>query len=163
MNIAVASVNPLKVKGVRDGFCRFFPGEEVYISSYDVPSGLGKRQPIESEIFNGAENRLKSLVRAVEEEAIDYFVAVQSGLATHGKYWFSKHVVIIRRYDGVEVAGESPAIMLPADSFIEIVNEDLAIALEKSGGLSALSHNLLTRRFLIDEGVIAALSGFNWK
>lgn len=163
MNIAVASVNPLKVKGVRDGFCRFFPGEEVYISSYDVPSGLGKRQPIESEIFNDAATRLKALVKVVEEEKIDYFVAVQSGLATHGRYWFSKHVVIIKRNDGVEVVGESPAIMLPPDSFIEIINSDLTVLLERSGGLSVLSHNLLTRRYLIDEGVVAALSGYNWK
>lgn len=159
MNIAIASKNPLKIEGIEQAFSEFFPEEEINLFPYEVNSNV-RRQPIESEIYNGAKFRLKNLKNILEED-VDFMVSCEAGLITLNGLWFNQHVILIQKYDGTQSVGISGGFMIPQDKITDVINADLKVAFGSKAGISRLSNGLTSRCDLIKQGTVLALAGFN--
>ena len=162
MEIAIATTNQTKIRGIANAFRSCFPECNPKINSLKVESGVG-RQPIEDDVFIGAENRLNNLKAEVSAE---YYVACESGLLKQYGTYYNVQIVLIE-HKGVRKFGISPAFPIPEEYLEEIINTELGEVFDKifegKGGVSILTNFQTNRIELIKYSTIMALSGFNWK
>ena len=154
--VKVATTNPVKIKAIRAAFKRYY--EDVEVITFKVNSGVPE-QPIKSQVFKGAKNRLKALKNICGN--YDYIVSCESGLINQYGYWFNVQVVMIERKDGKVGIGVSPGYEIPPKYVKAIINSSLKQVFDKifdgKGGVRVLTKNQFRRQDLIENGTVMAL------
>jgi inosine/xanthosine triphosphatase len=160
LDIAVGSVNPVKVAAVRAVMEEIFG--DVRVVGVDVPSGVPP-QPRGEQTHQGSVNRARA---ALGDH--DMAVGIEAGVfeMLDGLYDI-QHCTVITR-DGRETYGQGPGFRYP-DSIADLVRKGStvgeAIGLvygntevgRRQGAIGLLSKGLLDRQALTEQSVIAAM------
>lgn len=163
LKVVIATKSSLKISGISEAFRKFFPEEKVVIETVNSSSEV-EEQPINDNIFIGAQNRLKN----AKELSIDYdfIISCESGLLQQFSKWFNVQIVYMENSNGKIAWAISNGFEIPEKYIQEIKETNLKEVLDKlfegTGGISILSNGLLSRSRLIEEATIVALSKFNW-
>lgn len=169
MKVLIGSKNPGKIEGAKSAFLAFY--ENVEIEGVPVPSNVSE-EPVNDEIYLGAKNRVDNLIKHAKENNIDcdYFLGVESGITNALGKWIIINVAIIKDKDGHESWGTSSGFPVPDKYVEEIINTDLGKVMDNifqkhdlrsgKGGVSFLTHNVITRIDLTKEAFIMALTKF---
>lgn len=92
--IVLASGNPVKVRAVRGGFERAFPGESFGVETVSVPSGVASQPLSDAETLQGAENRA---ARAADRRPDgDFWIGMEGGVAVEGEDLVAFAWVVVR-------------------------------------------------------------------
>lgn len=168
--IAIASSNLTKVRGIESAFKDVIKASNIDIVMRDVNSEVSN-QPLDEEVQNGAQNRLKNLkAQLSEDKGIDYFISCEGGIIyLYGSY-FNTQCVIVEDRNGNRGIGWSQAYPIPERYIAEITKTSLATVLDKifegKGGIRVLSNGAETRENLVREATImsltAIINGGNW-
>lgn len=162
--IKVATKNPVKIEAIKAAFDRFLK-EEVVIVGFGVDSGVPE-QPINNEVFIGAENRITALKEVCGE--YDYLVSCEGGIINQYGYYINSQIVLVENKQGARGMGLSQGFQVP-DSYIEDVRKtDIAQVFDNmfgkgKGGLRFLTNGQVNRKDLVESGTLMALARFNWK
>jgi inosine/xanthosine triphosphatase len=166
--IVIASLNPVKVAAVQDGFRRMFPGVAFAIETVSVKSGVSD-QPLSDRIARqGAENRAQGARQAVPDG--DYWVGLEGGCELLDAEMVSFAWVVVLSSKGVG-SSRTAHFQLPqaVKSLVEAGMElgdadDLVFGMEnskqKSGAVGLLTGDVVTRKTLYEQAVILALIPF---
>ena len=122
MKILIGTKNPGKIQGAKEAFEKYF--ENVQIEGIPVSSDVNA-QPINKEIFQGAQNRVRNLKKYAEENNIlaDFYVASEGGihnLLCDG--WIDCNAAVIEDKNGMVSYGTSQGFPIP-NKYIEEIKE----------------------------------------
>lgn len=81
MRVIVASLNPVKIQAVKEGFSQIFPEVKAVFEGVNVPSNVPDQPIGDSETFTGANNRAQNARNLIPEA--DYWVGIEGGLIEH--------------------------------------------------------------------------------
>ena len=110
IRIAVGSLNPVKLEGVRLAASRAFPKARTEVLPVDADSAVGDQPVGFDEIWTGAGNRAKGAHGRFPDA--DYCVGLESGLIEFGERYFD--IQFCALYDGKRMsAGCSMGFPLP--------------------------------------------------
>lgn len=158
ITIKVATQNQAKVEAITEAFEHYF--QNVQVRRYDVKSGVPE-QPVNKEVFEGAQNRLKEL-KKVEKGNADYWVSCEGGLINLYGYWFNVQVVMIMSKDGKFGVGVSQGLQIPPKYANEVIETSIVHVLDRifgrKGGIKMLTYGRFTRKSLIKDATIMALT-----
>lgn len=169
MNILIGTKNKGKIEGAKKAFERYF--EDVTIEGIGVESEVAD-QPINDEILQGAQNRVKNLKKYAKENNLeaDFFVAMESGITDKFGTWLNLTTVYIENKDEEGAVGFGPAYPIPARYIEEIKEKELSYVLARlfenkeikvpKGGIVQLTHGQVTRIDLAEQAFIMALTHF---
>lgn len=157
MVVRIGTSNQVKIDAVKAAFEYYF--DDVQVQGANVCSHVA-RQPIGQEVFRGAENRLDELKRRKDE--YDYLVACEAGMISHNGHWFNLQVILVEDKDGKRGFGLSQGFEIPHQYVEKAVKTSVAEVLdgvfEGRGGIRALSKGLFTRKDLVRDGTVMALT-----
>lgn len=169
MKILIGSKNKVKIDGAQEAFESYF--NNVEIIGVPVESDVS-RQPVNEEIFIGAENRVKNLKKYAKENNLeaDFYVSVESGLIEmYGKPMILSGAIIESK-DGRVSHGTCSGFPVPKRYIEEIKGNDLSFVMDKlfnqigsgqkGGGIAALTKNQIQRKDLCRDAFIMALTCF---
>lgn len=163
MKIAIASKSIQKVRGISEAFREFFPEEHLSTESFAVESGVGI-QPINDNVFIGAENRLEQLKKYNYKS--DYNISCESGLLEQFGKWYNFQIVLIEKGDE-KYFGISSGYEIPEKYVQKVIESELREVFDEifdgKGGISVLTYDKTNRITLIKNATLMALSRFNWK
>lgn len=154
MKILIGSKNPGKIKAAQEAFQNYF--DDVDIEGISVSSGVSE-QPVNTEIYIGAKNRVDNLINYAKENNInaEYFIAIESGITNLLGRWIITNIAVIKDKDGYESWGTSPSFPVPDKYVDEIIASDLGVVMDKifnendlssgKGGVSFLTNNVISR------------------
>ena len=156
--VKVATTNSVKIEAIKKAFNFYF--EDLAIIHQNTESGVPE-QPINEQVYQGAENRLERLKNGDDE--YDYLVSCEGGLVNNFGRWFNVQVVAVEDSRGKKSIGLSSAYPIP-DKFVHrIIDSSLANVLDEifkgEGGIRKLTHGQITRFELVEEGIRMALTG----
>lgn len=169
MKILIGTKNPGKIEGAKEAFRSFF--KQVEIEGIPVSSNVSE-EPVNDEIYLGARNRVNNLIKYAKENNIEaeYFLGIESGITNVLGKWVIINIAVIKDKSGYESWGTSPAFPVPDKYINEIINTDLGKVMDNifkqndlrsnKGGISFLTHNVITRIDLTKEAFIMALTQF---
>lgn len=169
MKILMGTKNPGKLEGAKQAFCKYF--EDVEIEGISVESEVGN-QPVNSQIMEGAKNRVKNLRKYAKENNIDadFFVASEAGITNSLGEWMDFNIAVIENKDGEQSVGSSAGFQIPDKYVDEIIETELGkvmdqifngISLSKgNGGISRLTHDEISRIDLTRQAFIMAMIKF---
>ena len=116
MIIAIGSENPVKISAVTLAFQNYFlcQEEDCEIIAEAVDSSVA-RQPLDHQVFKGAENRVTKMVEKLSQQGktVEYYVAIESGLIELYKRYFNVDVACLKQESGSFEFGMSPGFILP--------------------------------------------------
>ena len=120
MKILIGSKNPGKIQGAKEAFINYF--ESVEIEGIPVSSDVSE-EPVNTEIYEGARNRVDNLMKYANEKNIEaeYFLGVESGITNLLGKWVIINVAVIKDKNGYESWGTSPAFPVPDKYVDEII------------------------------------------
>lgn len=165
IDIAVGSLNPVKIEAVRTVMERIFG--EVRIFAFDAPSGVPE-QPFNEQTVQGAKNRAKA---ALNGHTLS--VGIEAGVFDrHGTLYDFQYCAILDR-DGNYTIGTGSGFRYP-DSVVELVRKGMTVgeAMKKvyennpgrsQGAIGILSRGLLDRKSLTEQSVLAAMIPRLWE
>ncbi len=166
--IIVASLNPVKVEAVLNGFQRMFPEEEFTIRAVSVSSGVSD-QPMTGEATRrGAQKRAQN-ARLADPEG-DFWVGVEGGCDyLDGEMVAFAWIVILSKV--TRGSAQTALFRLPGEvqelveSGLELGDADDRIfgrenSKQKSGAVGILTGDVVTRRTLYEQAIILALIPF---
>lgn len=157
--VKVATKNIIKIKPIDEVFEKYFGN--VLCDAYDVKSGV-PAQPINEEVFQGAENRIEQLKQIAKAEKYDYLVGCEDGLINLCGKWFGVQVITIEAQNGKKSTGISPGYPIPEEYVRRIVNssiDDVVYDLfEDKGGIKYLTKNEVTKVDLVKNATMMALT-----
>lgn len=163
MKILIASKSKIKIEGISDSFRKFFPKEEIIVESVEAESEVSS-QPINNDVFKGAKNRLENAKKS--EIQYDYIVSCESGLLEQFGNWFNMQIVLIENDEGIQAWANSAGFQIPDKYIPQILETSLKEVFDNifecNGGISLLSNGISSRKKLILDATIMALSKFNW-
>ena len=112
MKVLIATKNPGKIEGAKRAFSKYF--ENVEIEGISVSSDVGE-EPVNDEILQGAQNRVKNLKEYAKENNIeaDFFISVESGITNKLGKWIIINNADIESKDGLESIGTCPRFSRP--------------------------------------------------
>ncbi len=165
IDIAVGSLNPVKVSAVRSVMERVYG--EVRITAVDVPSGVPP-QPFEGQTHEGSRNRA---LAALGDH--DMAVGIEAGVfeMLDGLYDI-QHCTVVSR-DGRETYGQGSGFRYP-DAIAELVRGGMTVgdAVHEvygntdigkgQGAVGLLSKGLIDRRTLTEQSIMAAMIPRIW-
>ena len=165
VDIAVGSLNPVKVSAVRSVMERVYG--EVRITAVDVPSGVPP-QPFEGQTHEGSRNRA---LAALGDH--DMAVGIEAGVfeMLDGLYDI-QHCTIVSR-DGRETYGHGSGFRYP-DRIAELVRSGMTVGDavhevygstdigKRQGAVGLLSKGLIDRKTLTEQSVTAAMIPRIW-
>lgn len=169
MKVLIATQNPGKIEGVTLSFSRYY--NDVEVIGIPAQSDV-KEEPVNSEIYLGAKNRVKNLKIYAQENNIeaDLFVAVESGITDSLGRWMIINIAVIEDNLGFESYGTSPAFPVPDKYVDEIIRTDLGQVMDKifnetelrkgKGGINFLTHDVISRIDLTETAFIMALTKY---
>ncbi len=169
MKILMGTKNPGKIEGARLAFEEYF--DNVEIEGIGVSSEVGD-QPINEKIFLGAKNRIKNLKKYAKENNIeaDFYIASEAGITNFlGDEWIDINAAVIESKDGYQTVGSSQGFQIPERYMPEIQETELGKVMDKifsgqklgngKGGISRLTHDVVTRIELTKNAFVMALIG----
>ena len=169
MKVLIGTKNPGKIEGAKKAFENYF--ENVEVIGIKVPSNVSE-QPVGKETFLGAKNRVDNLIEYAKENNIDadYFVAVESGINNDLGFWAITNIAVVKNSLGEIGVGSSESFPVPNKYVDTIINESLAPIMDKLfeesnlrssvGGISLLTHDVLSRIDLTTHAFVMALTPF---
>ena len=169
MKILMGTKNPGKIEGARQAFENYF--DNIEIEGIGVSSDVSN-QPINEEIFLGAKNRVKNLKIYAKENNIeaDFYIASEAGITNLlGDEWIDINAAVIENKDGYQTVGCSQGFQIPERYMPEIQKTELGMVMDKifsgqklgngKGGISRLTHDVVTRIELTKNAFVMALIG----
>ena len=168
MKILMGTKNPGKIEGAKLAFEEYF--DNVEIEGIGVSSDVSN-QPINEEIFLGAKNRVKNLKKYAKENNIeaDFFIASEAGITNLLGDWIDINSAVIESKDGFQTVGCSQGFQVPEKYMPEIMETELGKVMDKlfdgenlgkgKGGISRLTHDVVTRIELTKDAFVMALIG----
>lgn len=163
MKVLIASKSSFKIEGITEAFRKFFPKEEIIVETIEVESEVA-RQPINNDVFIGAKKRLDNAKKVNND--YDYVIACESGLLNQFKKWFNVQIIIVENNKGNQAWATSSGFEIPdiyVPKILETsIKEVFDEIFERKGGISFLSNGKSSRKKLIEDATILALSKFNW-
>ncbi len=169
MKVLIGTKNKGKIEGAKQAFEKFY--DNIEIEGIPVDSEVSE-EPVNEEIYLGAKNRVKNLVKYAEENNIesDFYIAIESGITNKLGKWCIIQIAVIRDKNGYESFGTSSGFPVPEKYVDEIINTDLGKVMDKifngnglkneKGGISYLTKDVITRYDFTREGFIMALTQF---
>jgi inosine/xanthosine triphosphatase len=168
MIVAVGSKNPVKIRPVRKIFKKYF--KNITIVSHDVPSGVSEQPLSEEEMYKGALNRARQVLKIFPNA--EYGVGIEGGIVTHpiaGKN--EKSVVVIANSKEDTGIGISAALFLPEKITRHILDgKTLNDAIDKEFGTNNIGKGIgaygiftkgtVTRASGMEDAIAFALSRF---
>ncbi len=159
VDIAVGSLNPVKVEAVRDVMERVYGSVRIF--PVDVKSGVSE-QPFEQETKQGALNRAKA---AIGDHTLS--VGIEAGVFDRPEGLFDVQNCAICDKAGRITYGTGPGFRYP-DDVAELVRKGMTVGEamkkiygdnigRKQGAIGILSKGLLDRKELTEQAVIAAM------
>lgn len=166
MKILMGTKNPGKIEGAKRAFEKYFENVEIegIAVNSDVPD-----QPVNEEIFQGAKNRVKNLIKYAKENSIeaDYYIASEAGITDLLGNWVDINSVVIEDSKGLQSVGTSQGFPIPEKYIKEILDTELGKVMDKvfegkelgkgKGGIYNLTHGKVTRLDLTEGATIMAL------
>ena len=170
MKILIGTKNPGKIQGAKEAFEKYF--EDVEIEGILVNSDVNA-QPLNKEIFQGAQNRVTNLKRYAKENNIvaDFYVASEGGIQNLlCDEWIDFNAVVIEDKNGTVSYGMSQGFPIP-DKYIEEIKEnELGGVMDRlfeghnlgkgKGGIGLLTRGELSRIDLTRSAFIMALTRY---
>ncbi|NOX66934.1 MAG: inosine/xanthosine triphosphatase [Chlorobi bacterium] len=173
MKILVGSLNPVKLNAVEEAFQNYF--DNLSVVGIETLSGVSN-QPINDEVFTGAETRAITLKKKNDSEDLggDFFVGIEGGIANVFKRWFAFGGVCIIDSVGNKGFGSSAHFELPCEITNRLLaGEELGVVMDeimqaentkqKGGAISFFSNGVMNRKELYIHGIISALVPFHHK
>jgi len=158
ISIMAGTQNPVKLAAITAAFSKIFE-DDVKVRGYEVESHV-PMQPINEDVYKGAENRLEELKQYGEE--YDFLVSCEGGMIQQFGHWFNVQIILVEDKDGKRGFGLSQGYEIPEqyvkEAILSSVAQVLDRILEGKGGIRVLSKNQFTRENLIHDGVIMALT-----
>lgn len=163
-NVIIGTENPQKRDAVRDAFKIYF-GSDVNVQMINVASDVPK-QPLDSQIMAGAENRIKNLKRSIIGKDYDFLVSVEAGIMHIGKrYYNMQYVMVENTRTGKRSTGISQLLEIPkkhvhfaATTSINNLFRTL-FGNDDIDGISILTNGEAERGAMIRNGAVMALVG----
>ena len=168
MKILMGTKNPGKIEGAKQAFEKYF--ENVEIEGIGVSSDVSD-QPVNEEIFLGAKNRIKNLKIYAKENNIeaDFYIASEAGITNLLGDWIDINSAVIESKEGLQTVGCSQGFQIPEKYVPEIIETELGKVMDKlfdgenlgkgKGGISRLTHDVVTRIELTKNAFVMALIG----
>ena len=169
MKILMGTKNPGKVQGAKEAFEKYF--DNIEIEGIKVSSEVGD-QPINEEILQGAQNRVKNLKRYAKENNIkaDLYISSEAGITNSLGEWIDINLAVIENDDGVQSTGISQGFPIPDKYIDEIRKTELGKVMDKifngqelakgKGGISYLTKGEVSRIDLTRNAFIMALTKY---
>ena len=169
MKILMGTKNPGKVQGAKEAFEKYF--DNIEIEGIKVSSEVGD-QPINEEILQGAQNRVKNLKRYAKENNIkaDLYISSEVGITNLLGEWIDINLAVIENDDGVQSTGISQGFPIPDKYIDEIRKTELGKVMDKifngqelakgKGGISYLTKGEVSRIDLTRNAFIMALTKY---
>lgn len=162
--VMVGTENPLKREAIRDAFEVYF-GNELKVDMVSVNSEVPK-QPRDSEIMRGAENRIRNMHRLEMSKNCDYLVSIEAGIMRFGKRYYNLQYVLVenmktgKKSTGVSQMLEVPKryVKLATESSINNVFRTI-FGSDQVDGVSILTRGETERGAMIRSGAVMALAG----
>lgn len=125
MKAIIATKNQGKIEGAKKALEHYF--QDVEVVGIPADSEVGE-QPVNSELYIGAKNRVKNLKKYCAENNIsaDLFLAVESGIYNTLGRWMITNVAVIEDSQTFESYGTSPSFPVPDSLADEIIETDLS-------------------------------------
>ncbi len=165
MKVAVGTMNPAKIAGVRLAFAKYF--QDVELRPVDS-SSVAKAQPRGlDEMAAGATARAKF---ALSKAGGDFGVGVEAGIFTIGEVYFDNQVAAVADPSGKVSLGHSAGYMLPRDAMEKLFRDGRELERwaeevsginevgDKGGLVNFLTKGKMTRADLTEQCVITALA-----
>ena len=169
MKVLVGSKNEAKIEGAKRAIEKYY--SNVEIEGINVSSNVHD-EPVNEEIYLGAKNRMDNLVKYADEnnKKADYYLTIESGITNLLGDYLIISIALIRDSKGTISMGTSSGYPVSNKYIDEIINTDLGRVMDKLfakdkigsnlGGISYLTHNVITRVDLTEEAFIMALTKF---
>ena len=169
MKILMGTKNPGKVQGAKEAFEKYF--DNIEIEGIKVSSEVGD-QPINEEILQGAQNRVKNLKRYAKENNIkaDLYISSEAGITNLLGEWIDINLAVIENDDGVQSTGISQGFPIPDKYIDEIRKTELGKLMDKifngqelpkaKGGISYLTKGEVSRIDLTRNAFVMALTKY---
>ncbi len=162
MKVLVATKNQGKIEGARRALSRYF--DNIEIEGIPVESNVSE-EPVNEEIFQGAKNRVKNLIKA------DLYLSSESGIYNSLGRWMVTNLAVIEDNNDFESYGTSASFPVPERLVQDIINTDLSQVMNsifekdderhnKGGAIKILTHNQITRIDLTQSAYIMALTRY---
>ncbi len=169
MRIIIATKNPGKIEGAKKAFLNYF--ENFEIEGIPAPSEVGN-QPVNEEIYLGAKNRVKNLKNYCKENNIeaDLYLSIESGITNQVGRWMIVNIAVIEDNKSFESYGTSSGFPVPDKYVDDIIKTELGTVMDdifktndlrsNIGGISFLTHDILSRIDLTEQAFIMALTKY---
>lgn len=169
MKILIGTKNPGKIEGAKLALQHYF--EDFEVVGVPVESNVPD-EPVDDEIYQGAKNRVDNLIDYASRNDIeaDMFFAIESGITNRLGEWCIVNIAAIKDKNGHSSFGIGPAFPVPERLVKPIIDESLGIVMDKllqgnelskgKGGISHLTHNVISRIDITKEAFVMALTKF---
>ena len=157
MKVVIATNNEVKVEGAKKALLHYF--KDVDIIGIDVESGVAD-QPINNEIYKGAQNRICNLKKYCSNNRIDadLYLSIELG------EWQVTNIAIIEDNKGLSSFSTSAGFPIPEKYIDDIVKNGVSYVMKnifgdntKQKGIQLLTNEVLSRIDLIEETFIMGL------
>ncbi len=167
--IAVASLNPVKLRAAQAAFERLFPDQRFSVSGAALPSGVADQPMSLAETLTGARNRAHNARRAQPDA--QFWVGIEGGIEDSplGMTCFAR--VHVLGADGREGLGQTAVFYLPRE-VAALVRQGLELGLaddqvfgrenskQANGAIGILSDDVIDREAYYIHAMIMALLPF---
>ena len=170
MKVVIATKNQGKVDGAKRALEKYF--DNVIVEGIPADSEVGE-QPVDNEIYDGAQNRVKNLKKYCKENNIeaDLFLSIESGINNLLGRWMITNIAIIEDNTDFESYGTSPSFPVPERLVKDVINTDFSKVMDKvfekdeerhnkGGGIQLLTKNKVTRIDLTELAFTMALTKY---
>lgn len=168
-HIAVASLNPVKLRATKKAFERLFPDQRFSVSGAALPSGVADQPTSLAETMTGARNRAHNARRAQPDA--QFWVGIEGGIEDSplGMTCFAR--VHVLGADGREGLGQTAVFYLPRE-VAALVRQGVELGLaddqvfgrddskQANGAIGILSDDVIDREAYYIHAMIMALLPF---
>jgi inosine/xanthosine triphosphatase len=166
--VAVGSTNPVKIEAVRRAFETIWPGESWEVVGVEVESGVSDQPMRDIESVQGARNRARRALRALDA---DWGVGLEGGLQEVAGKWFDCGWIVVIDQEGREGIGSTARIETPP-KMMALIRQGMELGevndvvfgghntKQAEGHFGLMTNNAITRTAGYRDGVIMALARF---
>jgi len=170
MIVAIGSLNPVKIKGVREAYTSIF-GADISVRGIAVESGVSPQPLSLEETIRGAMNRAEEALKVVRDAV--HGVGVEAGwIKLYRDMWIDVQVAAILSREGELGIGISSGFLVPPYVVKRVLEDGVEMETamielsgiddigEKMGAIGFLTRNIVKREDLTREATMMALIPF---